>query len=145
MKLLQSEFRIQALPCGKKIAFIPKACSHGATTSCRARSTSALQVHFVLCDKFSQEITHSKRQRLPLLIHTLPYPTGLGSLRDLDDQLLLQILQLVDARTLTLCSAASRALYCFCMHDELWRALTLQASLPIPSHASHPANVLAAQ
>ena len=54
----------------------------------------------------------------------------MGSLRDLDDQLLLQILQLVDARTLALCSGASRALYCFCMHDELWRALTLQVSLP---------------
>ena len=56
---------------------------------------------------------------------------GLGALRDLDDALLLQILSLLDAQALTLCSAASRALYCFCMHDELWRALTLQVSFSV--------------
>lgn len=65
---------------------------------------------------------HCRSLTIPMVV------IGLGNLRDLDDHLLLQILQLIDARTLTLCSAASRALYCFCTHEELWRALTLQAS-----------------
>ena len=72
-----------------------------------------------------------------------PFP-GLGILKDLDDQLVLHILQLLNARTLAICSAASKALYCFSMHDELWRALTLQASRPLLSQATHSAWVLAA-
>lgn len=57
--------------------------------------------------------------------------TGLGAFKDLEDDLILQIMHLVDARTLTQCSAVSKAFYCFCTHEEVWRALTLQASTAV--------------
>ncbi len=59
---------------------------------------------------------------------------GLGDLAALSDELLLGVLACVDARGLVLCGRASRALYCFCSHEELWRALTLQACA-LPSAA----------
>lgn len=44
----------------------------------------------------------------------------------LSDDLLLTVLSLLPAKVLLSCSATSKALYCFCNHEELWRALTLQ-------------------
>jgi len=62
---------------------------------------------------------------------------GLGDLAVLSDELLLGVLACVDARGLVLCGRASRALYCFCSHEELWRALTLQArALPFAALAA---------
>ena len=52
---------------------------------------------------------------------------GLGRLRTLDDDLLLQILGMLPAGSLGRLACVNRALYCFSNHDELWRALTLEA------------------
>ncbi|BDA49233.1 Bifunctional arginine demethylase and lysyl-hydroxylase JM [Coccomyxa sp. Obi] len=51
---------------------------------------------------------------------------GLGRLRILSDELILAVLAQLPANSLVSCSATSKALYCFCNHEELWRALTLQ-------------------
>ncbi|GJN04579.1 hypothetical protein PR202_ga22141 [Eleusine coracana subsp. coracana] len=50
---------------------------------------------------------------------------GLGSLRAIPDDLLLDVLGLLPARDLTALSAASKALYVVASHDPLWRALVL--------------------
>ena len=51
---------------------------------------------------------------------------GLGLLMSsLEDQALLALLELLDARQLGLLACCSRAFYVFCHHDELWRALVL--------------------
>ncbi|CAL9115102.1 unnamed protein product [Musa textilis] len=50
---------------------------------------------------------------------------GLGVLRALPDDLLLDVLALLPARDLAVLSAASRSLYVFATHDTLWRALVL--------------------
>ena len=54
--------------------------------------------------------------------------TGLGKLRNLDDELLMQVLSLLPADSLGRLACVNRALYCFSNHDDLWRALTLEAS-----------------
>ena len=53
---------------------------------------------------------------------------GLGKLRNLDDELLMQVLSLLPADSLGQLACVNRALYCFSNHDDLWRALTLEAS-----------------
>jgi hypothetical protein len=50
---------------------------------------------------------------------------GLGALRPLPDDLLLDILGLLPARDLAALSAVSKALYVVASHDPLWRALVL--------------------
>ncbi|EAY81379.1 hypothetical protein OsI_36550 [Oryza sativa Indica Group] len=50
---------------------------------------------------------------------------GLGALRPLPDDVLLDVLGLLAARDLARLSAASRALYVVASHDPLWRALVL--------------------
>jgi hypothetical protein len=50
---------------------------------------------------------------------------GLGALRPLPDDLLLDVLGLLPARDLAALSAASKALYVVASHDPLWRALVL--------------------
>ncbi|KAG2562736.1 F-box protein At5g06550-like [Panicum virgatum] len=50
---------------------------------------------------------------------------GLGALRPLPDDLLLDVLGLLPARALAALSAASKALYVVAAHDPLWRALVL--------------------
>ena len=52
---------------------------------------------------------------------------GLGGLARLSDELLLGVLARVGARGLVACAGASKALHCFATHEELWRAMTLQA------------------
>ena len=51
---------------------------------------------------------------------------GLGGLASLSDDLLLGVLGQLQPQSLLQCAAASKALYCFCYHEEIWRALTLQ-------------------
>lgn len=55
---------------------------------------------------------------------------GLGRLRVLDDELFMQVLSLLPAETLGRLACVNKALYCFASHEDLWRALTLQASCP---------------
>ncbi|XP_044956574.1 F-box protein At5g06550 [Hordeum vulgare subsp. vulgare] len=50
---------------------------------------------------------------------------GLGGLRQLPDDLLLDVLGLLPARDLAALSAASKALYVISSHDPLWRAIVL--------------------
>ena len=87
-------------------------------------------------------------------------PTSLGRLAALSDELLLSVLYALPAADLQRLGCASKALYVFAHHDELWKALMLevrpracvlllawgcmqshQGSLLIclpTSHASHP-------
>jgi hypothetical protein len=51
---------------------------------------------------------------------------GLGDLRALSDEHLLEVLGHLPAEGLVRLSAASRALYCFCNHEDLWKAMTLE-------------------
>lgn len=55
----------------------------------------------------------------------------------LKDELLLQVLQLLEARDLGRLAGASKALYCFANHEELWRALVLE-QLPDDSFTAAP-------
>ncbi|TVU24916.1 hypothetical protein EJB05_27381, partial [Eragrostis curvula] len=50
---------------------------------------------------------------------------SLGTLRQLTDELILDVLGLLPARDLTALSAASKALYVVASHDPLWRPLVL--------------------
>jgi hypothetical protein len=63
--------------------------------------------------------------------------SGLGRLRTLDDELLMQVLALLPAETLGRLACVNRALYCFSNHEDLWRALTLEASLSNLPGLSH--------
>ena len=58
---------------------------------------------------------------------------GLGDLAALSDELLLAVLGQLPAQALLRCAAASRPLYCFCYHEELWRALTLDVGSASPA------------
>ena len=51
---------------------------------------------------------------------------GLGTLRVLTDALLLDVLEFLPGDALFLLSAASRALYAFTAHEDLWRTLSLR-------------------
>lgn len=53
---------------------------------------------------------------------------GLGKLKALPDELLIQVLSLLSAESLGRLTCVNRALYCFSSHEELWRALTLEVS-----------------
>ena len=53
---------------------------------------------------------------------------GLGALRSLPDEALMRCLELLPAADLARLSAASRFLWVFCNHDELWKGLCLQVS-----------------
>ena len=53
--------------------------------------------------------------------------SGLGSFRVLEDQLMVVLLQFLDAASLVHLSSASSASYVFCHHVDLWRALVLQS------------------
>lgn len=53
---------------------------------------------------------------------------GLGRLRVLDDELLVQVLGLLPAEALARLACVNRALYCFANHEDIWRALTLEVS-----------------
>ena len=53
---------------------------------------------------------------------------GLGALAKLSDELLLAVLGHLPAQSLLQAAAASKALYCFCSHEDLWRALALQVT-----------------
>ena len=63
---------------------------------------------------------------------------GLGSLAALSDELLLNVFSLLAAPDLCRTKAASKALFCFCSHDDLWRSLTLQARAVAPLCAWRP-------
>ena len=51
---------------------------------------------------------------------------GLGRLSRLSDEAVLNILGFLPAGDLATLAAASKALYCFANHEELWKALTLE-------------------
>lgn len=51
---------------------------------------------------------------------------GLGCISKLSDEAVLNILGFLDAKSLAILQTASKALYCFCNHEELWKALVLQ-------------------
>ncbi|KAL6756934.1 JmjC protein [Haematococcus lacustris] len=51
---------------------------------------------------------------------------GLGALQVLSDALILELLGLLDAVSLCQLSQCSRALYCFCDAEDLWKALVLE-------------------
>lgn len=53
--------------------------------------------------------------------------SGLGKLSRLNDELLMQVLGMLPAETLGRLACTNRALYCFSNHEDLWRALTLEA------------------
>ena len=55
---------------------------------------------------------------------------GLGRLRELDDELVMQVLSLLPAQALGKVACVNKALYCFANHEDLWRALVLEASCP---------------
>lgn len=55
--------------------------------------------------------------------------TGLGALAVLSDELLSSILSLLPAKSLARSSLASKSLYCFCNHEDLWRVLVLEVTL----------------
>eukprot|EP00803_Ostreobium_quekettii_P005108 evm.model.scf_611.4 EVM.evm.TU.scf_611.4 scf_611:63945-73681(+) len=52
--------------------------------------------------------------------------SGLGRLGRLPDELLLQVLGELEALDLCRLATVSKALYCFAMHEEIWRQLVLQ-------------------
>ena len=67
------------------------------------------------------------------MLAALPYCiAGLGRLRGLNDELLMQVLTLLPAEALGRLACVNHALYCFSNHEDLWRALTLEAT---SSHA----------
>ena len=72
------------------------------------------------------------------LVHTRGLPAGLGGLATLSDELLLGVLGHVGARGLVACASASKALHCFATHEELWRAMTLQARQRKTWHSMAP-------
>ena len=51
---------------------------------------------------------------------------GLGYLSKISDEAVLNILGYLSARELAILQATSKALYCFCNHEELWKALVLE-------------------
>ena len=51
----------------------------------------------------------------------------MGRLSVLSDELMLKLLQNLSYSSLLNLSGVSKALYCFCNHEDLWRSLTLQA------------------
>ena len=87
----------------------------------------------------------------PLSLQSNDHPavllcTGLGAMQVLSDELLLGILAHVDAQALARLALASRSLYCFCNHEDVWRALVLQVSIhhaPGPGVMTSPAGAAA--
>ena len=57
---------------------------------------------------------------------------SLGQLARLDDALILQVLGHLDARSLIVLSAASKAAYCFSNHEDVWKTLVLEVCLVLP-------------
>lgn len=53
---------------------------------------------------------------------------GLGNISRLSDEILLNILGYCDAKDLGRLSSVSKAFYCFCNHEELWKGLVLTHS-----------------
>lgn len=51
---------------------------------------------------------------------------GLGKLKVLSDELMLQVLGLLSADSLARLACVNRAFYCFTSHEDLWRALALE-------------------
>jgi hypothetical protein len=51
---------------------------------------------------------------------------GLGTISRISDETVLNILGFLDAQSLAVLQSVSKALYCFCNHEELWKALVLQ-------------------
>lgn len=51
---------------------------------------------------------------------------GLGSISKISDEAILNILGYLSARDLAILQATSKALYCFCNQEELWKALVLE-------------------
>jgi hypothetical protein len=51
---------------------------------------------------------------------------GLGTISTLSDEAVLNILGFLDAHSLAVLQSVSKALYCFCNHEELWKALVLE-------------------
>ena len=77
-------------------------------------------------------VDHCLPKKLFITAACLPwyaFVAGLGTLRLLPDELVMGILSHLAAGDLCRASASSHFLYCFCSHDELWRALTLQVPL----------------
>lgn len=70
---------------------------------------------------------------------------GLGNLSKLSDDLLLNILHLLPAEALGALALCSKALYCFCSHEDLWKALVLESltaaeDVVVPESARSPCN-----
>ncbi|KAI1096200.1 Clavaminate synthase-like protein [Rostrohypoxylon terebratum] len=57
---------------------------------------------------------------------------SLGSMRQLPDEMILQILEYLDASSLMNLGSTCRFLYAFCQLDDLWKALFLETSLRPP-------------
>lgn len=53
---------------------------------------------------------------------------GLGSLTQLDDELVMHVLGNLGARQLAILANVSKAMMCFANHEGLWKALTIEAS-----------------
>ena len=51
---------------------------------------------------------------------------GLGDLAPLQDEVIINVLHCLNAADLCRLSTVSRALYCFCNHEDIWKALVLQ-------------------
>lgn len=67
--------------------------------------------------------------------------TGLGALAVLSDELLSGILGLLPAKSLACSSLASKSLYCFCNHEDLWRVLVLEV-ISLTQLGHHPSELL---
>lgn len=57
--------------------------------------------------------------------------TGLGNLHVLGDGLILELLQLLEARDLAALARTSKALYCFCDAEDIWKGLVLVVSVTV--------------
>lgn len=53
---------------------------------------------------------------------------GLGELRVLSDELILHVLNYLPAADLSRMGLGSKALYCFCHNEELWKAFVHEVS-----------------
>ena len=61
---------------------------------------------------------------------------GLGLLSHLCDEVVLDLLSALPAASLASIACCSKALYCFCGHEELWKALVLNVSMVTVAHSS---------
>lgn len=122
----------------RKRSIILKVSSRGVTTCLRKAETheTKVQLESLLYILYSlthaPSCTHIRAVHRPVKVFTTVYGclAGLGRLRVLDDEVLMQILGLLPADALARLACVNQALYCFANHEDLWRALTLEVSSP---------------